>query len=581
MSRITLKELIQTKDPEFLKKYPAPLSSFTLFILKKIFKEDKVNLFLDKLEDRYDLDFINALFKLLDFSYLISDKERMRIPAEGKLIIVANHPLGALDALALLKVVGEIRKDVKVVANELLLTLHNVKNLIIPIDYYSYTEKKQNLKLIEQSLQNEEAVIFFPAEDVSRPTVRGVRDKRWRSGAIKMAQKLQAPILPIFISGKNSPLFYSSSVLSKEISSFMLPNEVFNKEKKNISIHIGKIIPGTSLSNSPFDVNTMTRLLRKHVYLLKKGKKEVFQTEETIIHPIDKVILKNELKNSELLGTTKDGKKIFLVEFDNSHNVIMEIARLREFTFRKVGEGTGKTFDMDDYDKIYKHIVLWDDENLEIVGSYRLGVCSEIIEKHGIEKIYNTEQFVFNKEFNTYLANAVELGRSFVQMKYWGSHALDYLWQGIGAFLSKYPEHKYLFGAVSISDNYPPEAKAMLVNYHRKWFMSDENLAKAKNPYSHSEKMDNDVNPILDGETPKDDFMNLKRALRNFGMTIPVLVRRYVDITEFGGTKFIDFGVDESFANSIDCFIVVNLNMLKEDFRNRYYVDQKSMVDER
>jgi hypothetical protein len=215
--------------------------------------------------------------------------------------------------------------------------------------------------------------------------------------------------------------------------------------------------------------------------------------------------------------------------------------------------------------------VVWDDATSEIVGSYRLGICKDIIANKGIEKIYNTEQFVFNDSFLPILNQGVEVGRSFVQMKYWGSYALDYLWQGIGSFLSKYPEYKYLFGAVSISDDYPQDAKNMLIYYHKKWFSDYRNLVTAKNPYTVNQNAMDAISHIFQSDEVSVDFRSLKNSIRQFGMSIPTLIRRYVDLTNYGGTKFIDYGVDESFGNSIDCFIVVDLNMIRDDFKQRYY----------
>ena len=570
MEKITLTQLIEAKDPSF-KKYPGILSSFTQFLLHRFFKEKKVNQYLHELEDKSGRDFVNKLFELLKFSYNLSEDEKKRIPAEGRLIVIANHPLGVLDGLLLYKIIAGVRNDVKVMTNDLLLNLENLSEIFIRMEGNSFSERKEGLIELEEALDNDGAVIIFPSVQVSRPTLKGIRDKNWQPGAIKLAMKKNSAILPCYISGMNSAVFYTSNVVNKDFSKFLLPREVLKKSSKDLKVNIGKVIPSSAFQNIPVDISSITKLLKKHTYLLKKGKKEIFQTEETIIHPVDKDLVLSDLNKMELLGETKDSKKIYLADISNAKNLQMEIGRLREITFRKVGEGTGKTYDLDDYDHFYKHIVLWDEKDHEIVGSYRLGICKEIIANKGIKGIYNSELFDFNDNFNPVLDETVELGRSFVQMKYWGSNALDYLWQGIGAFLSNYPEYRYLFGAVSISDNYPEAAKALLILYHEKWFMNKENYAKSQNPFRVSESLRRELSPMFDADEPKKDFMTLKKALREFGLSVPVLLRRYVELTELGGSTFIDFGVDESFGNSVDCLILVDLKLIKEDFKKRYY----------
>lgn len=571
-----LNELIEQKNPQFLTKYPKVIRSIILKFIDILFNEEDINKNLDDLSDYQGFDFINQLFKNLNFSYELSNTDKEKIPSEGAVILVANHPLGALDGLSLLKAVSEVRTDVKVIASDIVSEIDNLSELIIPVDFDSIDERKKNINNIEDSLKNDELVIFFPSVFVSTYQFGKIQDSIWQQGAVNLASKLEIPILPVFIDGKNTRLFYSVASINQEISQFMLFREVLKKKNSSIKLQIGKLIPSSGFSGKSISRRYETKMLRKHVYNIGKNKREVFNTVNTIIHPVSKDLLLEDLEKSIVLGKTKDGKSIYLSEYSTSKNLLDEVARLREITFRKVGEGTGNTKDFDEYDTFYKHIIVWDDNNLEVVGSYRLGLCDEILKHKGKEKIYNSEQFILNDEFDTILSKSVEMGRSFVQMRYWGSSALDYLWQGIGAFLSKYKQYKYLFGAVSISDTYPTDAKNMLIYYHKKWFSDKRNLVTAKNPYFLDDKSIDKIKPIFDGNEPKDDFMNLKRAIRQYGMSVPTLLRRYVDLTDFGGTKFIDFGVDESFANSIDCFIIVELSMLREDFKKRYYTDQKS-----
>ena len=208
------------------------------------------------------------------------------------------------------------------------------------------------------------------------------------------------------------------------------------------------------------------------------------------------------------------------------------------------------------------------------MGSYRLGLCKEIIEEHGIKGIYNASMYKFSDKFQATLLKSVELGRSFIQQKYWRSSALDYLWLGIGSFLMKHPDIHYLFGAVSISDYYSTDAKSLIVYFYKKWFGSTENLVHADNPFIMSRQQESDASQNLNSDDYNDDFRNLKTMLKNYGYSVPVLFRRYSELCEADGVKFLEFGVDESFSNVVDGLVLLDMDLLKESKKKRYYPKQ-------
>ena len=418
MEKINLKKVIEEKSPSYFDGYPGFISKLIIKLLERILHLKEINAFFDQNADKKGLEFIDEIFETLGFSYLLSSRDRLKIPYEGKLICVSNHPLGALDGLTVLKALRTIRHDVKIVANDVLLKIENLNEFFLPYDVFSQKTQKKRFMGIKNALLNEQAVIFFPAAEVSRLTIRGIRDKKWLNGPLYFARKFQVPILPIYIKGKNSLLFYLISLINKNLSMFLLAHEIMRKRSKSITLKIGDPIPSQHVDTSAINSKYQTKLLKKHVYRIGKNTNwVVFKTEKTIIHPVDRKLIKNDLSNAELLSVTSDGKKIYIVEFKNNKHILREIFRLREVTFRKVGEGTGNKYDFDQYDKWYRHIVLWDDESLEIVGSYRLGLCKEIIVQYGEEGIYNASMFHFSTEFKQYLMNAVELGRSFIQQK--------------------------------------------------------------------------------------------------------------------------------------------------------------------
>lgn len=539
-------------------------------IIKKIIKINKVNDFISKNKDLHGFEFIDSLFDFLNFGYSFSKTDKNRLPAEGRLVIVANHPLGGLDGLALIRAVSEVRTDVKIVANNLLLSLQNLNELFLPIDVFSKKIQKENIKNIEKALSDETAVIFFPAGEVSRLKTNGIKDGKWSNGAINFAHKTKSPILPVYIKAKNSITFYAVSLIFKKLSTLMLPRELFKKKDQVIKFKFGDPIPIQSFSKS-ISKNEISKLLRKHVYYIPK-KKKIFNTEKTVIHKSNPIEIRKELIRSELLGETSDNKKIYLVNYHNAENVLQEISRLREITFRKVGEGTGKSKDIDKFDKYYHHIVLWDDFGLEIVGSYRIGNGQQIMKQFGVEGFYNFGQFTFANEFHEIMENGMELGRSFIQQKYWGSKALVYLWQGVAAYIVRYPETKYMFGAVSISDTYTDYAKEMIVYFYKKWYNSEHEWVFANKRFEISQKSHQEFKSLFSADTPSLDFMTLKHNLRALGFSVPVLLKRYTELCEYGGVSYLDFGIDKDFADSIDSFLFLSIESLKEEHLEKFKI---------
>ncbi len=550
------------KKENFLKK--------SLFkIAKKIVHEDSINQFLTQNSHLKGFEFVDAVLDYFDFDYAVSSNDLQNIPTSGKVVIIANHPLGGLDALCLLRLISQVRKDVKIVANDFLAGFEALNSLIITIDNYKLKQSKSDIKKIYDALKNEEAVIIFPAGEVSRATAKGIKDPTWNKGFLNFAQNTNAPILQIFLDAKNSKTFYTISVINKTFSTLLLSHEMFNKKSKRINIKVGQIIPNENIAPKGIDKKFLLNLYRKHLYSLKKGKKSFFETQSAIAHPVSRIDLLNELKKSKLIGQTLDGKKIYLYDYVEDSIVLKELGRLRELSFGKVGEGVNKKRDTDKYDIYYQHIILWDENDLEIVGSYRIGNSDFIFKNIGVKGFYSNTLFKYNEEFTPYLKDSIELGRSFVQPKYWGTRALDYLWFGIGAYLRTNPNIKYMFGPVSMSATFPTVAKDMMIFYYSHYYGDQQNLVEAKVPYSYSNNL-SEIKEIFDLNDKKKDFKFLKSTLANIGVSIPTLYKQYSDIAEDKGVKFLGFNVDNSFGDCIDGFILVEVAKIKDSARQRY-----------
>ncbi len=516
-------------------------------------------------------DFVEAILEYFDFGYSVSSKEQDRIPSSGRVVIIANHPIGSLDGLALLQLVGQVRKDVKVVANELLMALKPLHSLLLPVNNMGGNTLKSNLKNINQHLESEGVVIIFPAGEVSRFGFSGVKDGTWQTGFLKIAKAGNAPVLPIFVDARNSLSFYLTSLIYKPMATLLLVREMMKQTKKTVPIRIGDIISVEQVKNKALTNREKTSLFRRHVYRIGKSKSGVFQTEAAIAHPEHPSQLWEALQKQELLGTTPDNKKIYLCRSLNDSVILREIGRLREVSFRAVGEGSGQKRDTDYYDRHYYHLVLWDHEVFEIVGAYRFCDTKVTLEKLGKEGLYTHTLFDFEDHMDNYLASALELGRSFVQPKYWGKRSLDYLWFGIGAFLKKNSEYRYLYGPVSISNQMPDTAKDLLIYFYKLYFSnSQHHVASSKKPYQLSKDVIDELKTTFTGDNYKQDFSQLKSLLANMGCSIPTLYKQYTELCEPGGVEFLDFGIDPDFAGCVDGLVLVDLHKIKERKRSRY-----------
>lgn len=567
---LNIENTIQEKFPSF-EGTSSWIKKPTLGLLRKITHEEEINQFLHENQDLKDFSFIEQVLDYFNFSYSITHRDRNNIPATGRVVIVANHPLGALDGLALLKLVGEIRRDVKIIVNDILMNFNAVENLLLPVDNLSKSTRKSSITNIINSLNNDEAVIVFPAGEVSRIRPNGVRDGKWTSGFLSFAKKTNSPILPMHVSARNSSLFYGSSMVYKPLAGMLLAHEIFNKASKTISIRVGQLIPNQQIEQLPLVKKEKAKLLRRHLYRMAKGKPPLFITEQTVSHPQERRDIKKELQQAELLGETTDGKKIYLFDYQPESAVLHEIGRLREVTFRQVGEGTGKKCDLDRYDRDYRHLILWDEQELEIAGAYRLAEVKSIMKQEDSRGIYSNELFNYDVDkMAPYFEQGIELGRSFVSPKYWGKRSLDYLWYGIGAYLKRYPDIRYMFGPVSLSHSYPDLAKAIIVSFYQHYFQDNEQLATARVPYKMDQNSAEVIKNVVTGLDYKADFKRMREQLTHMNVTIPTLYKQYADLCDQGGVRFIDFNIDADFGHCIDGLVMVDLHYLKAAKRKRY-----------
>ncbi len=538
-------------------------------ILRRILHERAFMDFAEQYPHLHGIEFVEQALDYFNFSYAVSDRERENIPVAGKVVIIANHPIGSLDGLALLKLVHGVRSDVKIVANDLLTTIAPLRPCLLPVRNMTGDSRKKHIVRITTALENDEAVIVFPSGEVSRFGPGGVRDGRWHKGFLKIADRTKAPILPIHIAGRNSTSFYVASILAKPLSTLMLVGEMFRQRRKQVRITIGSIIPYESYGNSGICCREKINLFKRHVYRIGAGKKPILSTQSAIARPERKVDLKQAVRQGERLGKTPDGKTIYLFEPSGSSALMREIGRLRELTFRVVGEGSGRRRDMDRFDWYYRHLILWDEDDLEIAGAYRFVDAKEVLAEKGPAGLYSCSLFDLDPRQCDFLACGLELGRSFVQQRYWGKRSLDYLWYGIGAYLVKHPGYRYLFGPVSISNAMPETAKELLIYFYKLYFSCSNLRGYSRNPFNFSQPLPS-LEKTFSGDDYRSDFKKLKTMLGNLGTAVPALYKQYTELCEPGGVSFLDFNIDRDFNNCVDGLVIVNLEKLKEQKRKRY-----------
>lgn len=566
---ISVEDTFYGKFPRLAEGKARALSQPVVDLLRRIACEERINATLRGGESLRGFEFIDYFLGDLGIRMDVANTDVENIPSEGRVVIVANHPLGALDALTLLKLIGSVRRDVKILANDVLMQLEPVAPLFLPIPVFGGSGVGA-MREAYRALERDEAIIVFPAGEVSRMSPRGVRDLAWSTGFTRLALKSGAPVLPVHIDARNSSVFYGMSMLAKPLAMLLLAREMFGAANSRIGFRIGEMVSAQTLEQSSLDAGAIAVHMRRHVYRLAKRRPTVFPTCPAVAHPEPIEDVRRALDAAEVLGSTTDGKQILLLDASLDNPALREIGRLRELSFRRIGEGTGARRDLDRYDAWYRHIVLWDNAAQAIVGAYRLGEANTILREHGMDGLYSASLFEFVPEAKEFLVDAVELGRSFVHPSWWGSRSLDYLWQGIGAYLRSRPQTRYLFGPVSLSAALPLEAREWIVHYHGHYFRDGEQLARARNPFVMSRAVEEAAAAEWAGRAAGEGLSLLKQRLAGMKAQLPTLYRQYADLCEPAGVRFLDFGVDPAFGGCVDGLVRLDLAYLKPIKRARY-----------
>ena len=558
---IQLETRLQQRFPHWFRGHRARIARPLLRGVERWSRLDRIERFLSENAGQRDFDFVRAGLDHLGTRYVVDETALSRIPATGRLLIVANHPSGALDAFALLDAIGRVRRDVRIVANDFLLAIEGLSGLLLPVKVFGGRAGSGSIRAIEAALEREECVVVFPAGEVSRLSPRGIRDSRWRGGFVRFARSTGTPVLPIHVQARNSALFYGASAMFKPAGTALLAREMFARRERRIVLNIGEPAPVPAAA----DARDVLRDTRAALYRLARSPLPGTPREEPLAPALPAAEVAAGIAGMALLGETSDGKQIRVGRLAPESAVMRDIGRLRELTFRRVGEGTGKRTDLDRYDAWYEHIVLWDAAASRIAGAYRVARGARILAEHGMAGLYTASLFHYSEAAVPRIAAGMELGRSFVVPDYWNSRSLDYLWQGIGAYLRAHPGIRHLFGPVSISAALPQAARDQLVAYYSRYYGCGDGLARSLRPFAYFS-----APPDFDGLDAETAFRVLRHNLDALGSAVPTLYKQYTELCEPGGARFLAFGVDPDFNDAIDGLIEVDLAAMRPKKRRRY-----------
>ncbi|MBA0100059.1 GNAT family N-acyltransferase [Stenotrophomonas indicatrix] len=561
-----LEQRLQQRYPDWFHGRRGQLARPLLRSVGRWSRLDRIEAFLRRNANVRGFDFVAAGLEFIEGRYHVDPAALARIPATGRLLIVANHPSGALDALALLDAVGRIRRDVRIVANDLLGAIGPLQDLLLPVRILGGKVQRSSLQAVEQALAAEQCVIVFPAGEVSRLSLLGIRDGRWQRGFVRFARAAAAPVLPVRVEARNSALFYGASTLFKPAGTALLAREMFARRGRPLRLRIGE-----PMQLGQGDPGAQLLAVRRAVYAL--GRSTAIAEgcpagPEPLAAPVPPAQVAAAIAAATVLGQTADGKQILLASCTADSPLLHELGRLRELTFRQVGEGTGRSRDLDDFDLHYQHIVIWDGTAQRIAGAYRIMRGAQALARRGLAGLYSASLFRYSDDAIPRIAEGLELGRSFVVPDYWGSRSLDYLWQGIGAYLQCQPGIRYLFGAVSISAALPRDAREQLVAYYQRYYGVADGRVQSNRPFQYFA-----APPCFGEMDAAAAFDVLKANLAALGTGVPTLYRQYTDLCEPGGARFLAFGVDPDFSDSIDGLIEVDLHAIRPHKRKRYLRD--------
>lgn len=538
-----------------------------------IMRLNKINKLYSNVYDEDPEAFLDRLIEALGVTIEINEEDLLKIPKEGPFITISNHPFGGLDGIILIKLLSKIRPDYKVMANFLLRKIVPIKDYFLAVNPFEDRKNISSASGIKEALRHLEEgkpLGLFPAGEVSsyKADSNNIEDKEWGQSVLKMIKKANVPVIPIYFKGSNSLLFQLLGLIHPMLRTVKLPSELLNKKNRIIRLRIGNPI-SPEIQNSFTDIMQYGKFLRAKTYLLGSSlevKKFFLKSQkaekniELVAPSIDVEVLKKEVANvtEDYLLFSMKNYSVFCAPTLKIPNILNEIGRLREVTFRAVGEGTNRSIDLDEFDLYYYHLFIWDNDASRIVGAYRVGKGKEIIDRYGIKGFYINTLFKIRKDMLPVLYESIELGRSFVIEEYQRKPLpLFMLWKGILYFLIKNPEYRYLIGPVTISGKYTTVSKELIMKFiiRNHW---DAELAQCITPRCkyRVETNDPDVDIMVDASGA--DIAMLDKMIGDIEPSsdkLPILLKKYISLNG----RIIGFNIDPKFNMCLDGLLILDL----------------------
>jgi putative hemolysin len=528
-------------------------------------------------------EFVAGMLENLDIRYHVEDSDLERIPASGGALIAANHPFGILEGLILVDLLERVRSDYRIVANSLLAATPALRQRVFFVNPFGDSgaaqENGRSLRASIEWLAGGGMLVMFPAGEVAHLNwgEQPVTDPKWNTATARFARKTGCVTLPLFFNGANSLPFQMMGAIHPRLRTLNLPRELLKMRSRTIDVRVGRPIAASVLQSYP-DAESATEYLRARTYLLLNrpvpGEPDIVERpgarKKNVVAAADAELLAREVEalGAERVLASNNEFSVMLASAAEIPNVLREIGRAREITYREIGEGTGKSLDLDEFDDYYQHMFLWNTRDRRVGGGYRLAATHDVLPARGVRGLYTSTLFHYEPAFFQRIGPAIELGRSFVCREYQKHYApLLLLWKGIATYVQQRPACAVLFGAVSISSDYHSLSRTLIVNYLRGHLANElSGWVRPRRGFRGHALLPKHVKQLSRLLGSVEELSASIQDLERDGKGLPVLMRQYIKV----GGQILGFNVDPHFSNALDALVLADLRRAAPSVLDRY-----------